>query len=369
MNFENNNYNNGLRTSKKENKCDSEQKLEVFVGGLPSHTTSSMLKSYFSNFGNIRKARPQKWKSGAKKCRGFAIIECSDSQTFNSILNSTHNFEGRIIECKKCMKKSQLSNYNSLQQQKRIFVANLPRSLTSLELESLFHKLSDVEFAYIIKDPKTDQGRGIGYITFTTIEGKEKVLAQGSIQYQGRTIYCKKYKKDAYEEKKKFKSQMRQSEFNENQDSNSNTSKNAQSSKYSNQDGYEYNSKTHDSYQNTECSPKNNEPYQTSKHPSLQESELFSIKTLMDQCFRQDPANQRKASMQFSSNNKKFRRDTISTMEEFNHFSPQPEERQMNRPRPGGSRNSRETEQWWSKESRNNWVNSESAQKKRHSGD
>lgn len=177
--------------------------LEIFVGGLPSHTTAPMLKSYFKKFGQVKKAKPQGWKSGAKRCRGFGIVRCGDRQTYDRILATMHNFEGRTIECKPCLKKSELARYNQELSHRKAFIGNLPSGTSSSELQELFKEVGNVEMAYVVQKRGGRGNKGIGYVTFSTKEGCERAVQKGRFRLRGKQILCAQYQNKGFEEKKK----------------------------------------------------------------------------------------------------------------------------------------------------------------------
>ena len=180
------------------------QKYEIFVGGLPSHTNKQLLYNYFKAFGKITKCQPQRWKSGAKKCRGFAIVKCGDKATLDRILNKKdHFFEGRIIECKPCLKKSKLKKYNKELNARKVFVGCLPLKVTSEILKNFFQKVGAVEMAYVVSDSR-GVSKGIGFVIFQEKRHSDEAISRRRFQMGGSTIICAEYRNAFYEEKKKY---------------------------------------------------------------------------------------------------------------------------------------------------------------------
>lgn len=177
--------------------------LEIFVGGLPSHTTSHLLKKYFSQYGSLKKSQPQKWKSGAKKCRGFAIIQCEDLTTYKRILANGHEFEGRIIECKPCLGKKDLAIYNKNLADRKVFINNVPKFAKSEDLKDIFSEVGEVEMAYVVQKSNGRGNKGIGFVTFTNKRDSEKAIKIGKFKFKGTEIVCARYESKNFEEKKK----------------------------------------------------------------------------------------------------------------------------------------------------------------------
>jgi RNA recognition motif-containing protein len=191
-------------TQKNKNQASRKMKYEIFVGGLSKHTTSHLLFKYFEKFGQIKKALPQRWKSGEKLCRGFAIVTCKDEQTYNKILNTAqHNFHNRNIECKPCLKKGQLQKYNAGLAQRKVFVGSIPQTFSNQDLTEIFSQVGQVEMAYIVSNKKNRNGMRIGYVTFKNEADKTEAVKRGSFKWKGAKVVCANYQNDFYEEKKK----------------------------------------------------------------------------------------------------------------------------------------------------------------------
>ena len=75
---------------------------------------------------------------------------------------------------------------------KKIFVGQLPRSLTSAELESLFSSHGVVRSAEVIMDRFTGQSRGFAFVQMETQQATQEAMKNlhGS-QVQGHTLVVK----------------------------------------------------------------------------------------------------------------------------------------------------------------------------------
>jgi len=61
---------------------------------------------------------------------------------------------------------------------KRIYVGNLPWSVTKVILESLFSGFGDIEDALVIANKFTRRSRGFGFVTFTDDSSAEKAIKE-----------------------------------------------------------------------------------------------------------------------------------------------------------------------------------------------
>ncbi|XP_018463558.2 RNA-binding protein CP33, chloroplastic-like [Raphanus sativus] len=71
----------------------------------------------------------------------------------------------------------------------RLYVGNLPYTITSSELSQLFGEAGNVVDVQIVYDKVTDRSRGFGFVTMGTIEeAKEAIQMFNSSQIGGRTV-------------------------------------------------------------------------------------------------------------------------------------------------------------------------------------
>ncbi|ERN19114.1 hypothetical protein AMTRI_Chr10g7950 [Amborella trichopoda] len=66
--------------------------------------------------------------------------------------------------------------YSEPPEEAKLFVGNLPYDLDSEKLAELFDKAGVVEIAEIIYNRETDQSRGFGFVTMSTVEEAEKAV-------------------------------------------------------------------------------------------------------------------------------------------------------------------------------------------------
>lgn len=68
--------------------------------------------------------------------------------------------------------------------QKRLYVGNLPYTVTTEELKNLFASYGDIEDAIVITDKMTRRSKGFGFITFANAE----VAAKAAGEMNGKDI-------------------------------------------------------------------------------------------------------------------------------------------------------------------------------------
>lgn len=168
--------------------------LQMFVGGLSSSATNEELYEYFLQFGRIAWCQVQVWKNNPQKCRGFAILQPEDNETFSQILAHTHRLKGRLIECKRLIRdKDQLNSYSQELIERKIYVSGLAKDVGDNSLKVFFSQFGPVEMAYIIKHHKDSKSKGFGFVSFYDKADKDKVLALPEIKIGARVVRCSSY--------------------------------------------------------------------------------------------------------------------------------------------------------------------------------
>lgn len=71
----------------------------------------------------------------------------------------------------------------------KLYVGNLPYSITDQQLEELFAKIGKVVSASVITDRYTGRAKGFGFVEMSTAEEAEKATKElNQTEYQGRKL-------------------------------------------------------------------------------------------------------------------------------------------------------------------------------------
>ena len=70
----------------------------------------------------------------------------------------------------------------------KIYVGNLPFSVTVEELSEHFQVHGEISDCALITDRETGRSRGFGFITFVTEEAKNEALSKDNTDFGGRNI-------------------------------------------------------------------------------------------------------------------------------------------------------------------------------------
>lgn len=170
----------------------------VFVGGLGPSATDEMLIAHFGKFGAIDECKVQTWKKkkqeeGSQVCKGFGFIRCSDHAVFERILQAEHWIGGRLVECKREYSSEEEAQQESQAlKRKKVFIKNLPPSITSDQLRLIFEQFGEVEIAYTTSGRKKTSK--LGFVTFKTQEAAVRATAQRLIATEiGKPLECLPY--------------------------------------------------------------------------------------------------------------------------------------------------------------------------------
>lgn len=71
---------------------------------------------------------------------------------------------------------------------KKLYVGNLPYSVTEESLESLFSKFGPVESVVIVKDRETGRTKGFGFVEFEKQADAESALELNRKDFEGRPL-------------------------------------------------------------------------------------------------------------------------------------------------------------------------------------
>lgn len=82
---------------------------------------------------------------------------------------------------------------------KKLFIGNLPWSVTTEELQDLFEKFGAIEDSVVIRDKMTNRSKGFGFVTYTDDADADAAIAEMNEQeLDGRQIVVNEAKPPKY---------------------------------------------------------------------------------------------------------------------------------------------------------------------------
>lgn len=70
----------------------------------------------------------------------------------------------------------------------KVYVGNLPRSVTEDEVRGFFSSCGEIDSVLLIKDRETNELKGFGFISFKTQDSMQKALAMNEKELGGRKL-------------------------------------------------------------------------------------------------------------------------------------------------------------------------------------
>lgn len=87
-----------------------------------------------------------------------------------------HQIKGSILDIKEALSKSEAKQKEIEERQRKLFIGGLPKNLKDSYLYEYFRQFGPLQKAYVVKDYKTGNTRGFGFVIFKDYEGYKKAL-------------------------------------------------------------------------------------------------------------------------------------------------------------------------------------------------
>ena len=145
---------------------------KLVILGLPWETDEETLQQYFSQFGALEEAVIMKDRTTGKS-RGFGFVTFLHPSDAQHVAITDHQVDGRRCEAKFALPRSGSTPNRTT----RIFVARIPSAVSDQQFRSYFEQFGIVQDAYMPKDAFKQGHRGIGFVTYASVEPVEHVMA------------------------------------------------------------------------------------------------------------------------------------------------------------------------------------------------
>lgn len=137
---------------------------KLFIGLLPASITKEKLFDYFSGYGSVLEIWFAKNLEGF--CKGHGYVTMSTPQGALRILEhapTQHVVNGRTIFVKPFLSGAHLKLQRINISRKRVYITNIPFSVTNFEIKIAFKVFGSVESAYRITSMSGEKRR-FGYV-------------------------------------------------------------------------------------------------------------------------------------------------------------------------------------------------------------
>lgn len=176
------------KTSEPEEKA--EEHILLFVGGVPGKVTKDELRDYFLRYGEVvsvkvNKARQKKKPTPKYKgldmgqlVQGHAYVKMKDSKVARALIEMQELpiDKKRTLHIEAAVARSEKKKYKQEVEKLRVFIGNLPVSLTTEMLKNHFIKFGSLKKIYKIYDHFNQVDKDYGYVIFQDAESATEVL-------------------------------------------------------------------------------------------------------------------------------------------------------------------------------------------------
>lgn len=92
------------------------------------------------------------------------------------ILSMKYTIKDSVVDCKEALSKSEAKQKEHDERQRKLFIGGLPKNLKDEVLKDYFSSFGKVQKAYVVKDYKTGNTRGFGFVIFADAESYNRAL-------------------------------------------------------------------------------------------------------------------------------------------------------------------------------------------------
>lgn len=183
---------------------------KVFVVGFQRTTNENELFAFFSQFGAVKDVEVKKDRNGVSKCFGFVTFEDAEG-SMKCLEETDKSFGGRVLHCRLAStdtgeKNTSKRSHNEVSENimspeedmalRKIFVRDLPKSVTDESFRSFFQQFGDMSNAHVSKDRNTGHVRGFGFVTYSSRISAMRCLEQSHKVIGGAIVATNLAEKD-----------------------------------------------------------------------------------------------------------------------------------------------------------------------------
>ncbi|XP_050206852.1 heterogeneous nuclear ribonucleoprotein 1 isoform X2 [Mercurialis annua] len=147
---------------------------KLVVLGIPWDVDTEGLREYMTKFGELDDCVVMKERSSGRS-RGFGYVTFASEEDAKAALLSEHFLGNRMLEVKVATPKEEMRAPSK--KVTRIFVARIPPSVTETTFRSHFEQYGEIIDLYMPKDHSSKTHRGIGFITFSSADSVDSLMA------------------------------------------------------------------------------------------------------------------------------------------------------------------------------------------------
>lgn len=166
----------------------------LYIGGIPGNFSEGEVLEYFRQFTYSAKFTmiTPTTRASANTQFGYLTVP-TDAVTV--IRSYQHYFGPKKIVCEEYLGDENSSNLRNSLKRRRVFVRNVKKVVSDLDLLRAFSRYGTVESAFVIKDHLTGKSRSFGYVTFEQEESAFAAVAKSHLVIKGVTVFIHAFEK------------------------------------------------------------------------------------------------------------------------------------------------------------------------------
>jgi len=176
-------------------QTSSQQPIKIFVGGFRIDTEEPELYKHFSAFGTISDVMIIRNRT-TNISKGYGFISTRSTQTYERIMATKHELNGRILDCFPGFKKNGNPELFEKICGLKIFVGGVSVETTDKDLWDYFATYGAVRKAYVIRDPHTNRSRKFGFVIMEKEEDVLRVLNSNQHRVKNNIVTIKRFAKE-----------------------------------------------------------------------------------------------------------------------------------------------------------------------------
>lgn len=165
---------------------------KIFVRGLGWDTTSEILKSVFSQYGELEECTVIVDK-GTGKSKGYGFVTFKHMEGAQKALKEpSKKIDSRMTACQMASAGPAPAHPPTETTGRKIYVSNVPADIPAEKLLNFFSKYGEVEEGPLGFDKQTGKSRGFALFIYKTVEGAKKALEEPNKSVEGHSMNCKR---------------------------------------------------------------------------------------------------------------------------------------------------------------------------------
>ena len=174
-------------------KFNEDKPKKLFIGCLTNTVVEDQLWKSFDDIEGVSDIKV--FFDENNKCAGFAFLTIKGTkENFNKALNKKVYLNGRFLDIKVAHNMNFRNSTINWQRDHKIFVKNLPMSVSDQKMFDSFSKFGEVSKAYVIIDQNTGLSKRFGYVEFVKSETVDEILKKDTYhRVFGTKVYISRF--------------------------------------------------------------------------------------------------------------------------------------------------------------------------------